>query len=183
MATVVFDLDGTIVDSSHRAAAKPCGAIDLQHWFDNCHRVVDDTLLPLAKYVRTFFDAGNDIVFCTARSMQQADHDWLARHADVLPHHAFYSRAGRWVAKDSPEYADSFYGFIGDDRDDGVIKIEQITAHITAKGFRNFKEAEVIIFEDNLKTIDLFRQHRAIAINAVRANARMGHNRGELKVA
>lgn len=173
MAIVVFDLDMTIVDSSHRHASNADGSVDLKHWFANAHKVVDDGLLPLARSVRTFFDAGNEIIFCTSRSMQQADHDWLDARRSELPHHHLYSREGRWVSPESPEYADSYYGFIGDARSDEIIKLEQLTAHIVARGFRNFREAELIIFEDNLKTLSLLTQHGAIGINAINVNRRL----------
>jgi hypothetical protein len=173
MATIVFDLDMTLVDSSHRHASKPDGSIDLAHWFQNCHLVVNDTLLPLARAVRTFYDAGNDVVFCTARCMQQADYDWLNERSDILPHHALYSRQGYFVGPDSAEWENSYHGFIGDSRGDGEIKMQQIMAHIQAKGFRNFADAQVIIFEDNLKTLDLFKQNRAIGIDATKVNGRL----------
>lgn len=179
MATIVFDLDMTIIDSSHRHASKPDGSIDLAHWFQNAtpEKIAADGFLPLADFVRTFYDAGNEIVFCTARCMQEADHAFLAKHFDRIPHHRVYSREGYFVTPDSPEYADSYHGFIGDTAGDGEIKIRQIMAHITARGFDNFKDAEVIIFEDNLKTLDLFKQHRAIGIDATRANARLAARR------
>ena len=175
MATIVFDLDMTIVDSSHRHASKPDGSIDLAHWFQNAtpERIAKDTLLPLSRAVRTFYAAGNDIVLCTARCMQQADYDWITRHAEELPHHALYSREGRFVTPDSPDWAQSYHGFIGDTAGDGEIKIRQITAHIKARGFRDFQDAGVIIFEDNLKTLDLFKQNKAIGINATAVNRRM----------
>ena len=170
MAVIVFDLDMTIVDSSHRHVSKPDGSIDLAAWFDNSHKVVDDTLLPLAAAVSRLYALGHDIVFCTARCMQIADWDWLARHSEELPHHICYSRTGRFVAKDSPEFASSYHGFIGDDRSDEVIKLEQIQEYIESKGFKTFEEANVIIFEDNLKTIAAFEERGAFGINANIAN-------------
>ncbi len=176
MATVVFDLDMTVIDSSHRHASNADGSIDLAHWFQNAtpERIAADTLLPLARAVRTFFDAGNDVILCTARCMQDADYAFIEAHREQLPHHALYSREGYFVTPESVEYADSYHGFVGDTRGDGEIKIQQITAHIKARGFQNFRDAGVIIFEDNLKTIDLFKAHRAIGINAINCNRRMG---------
>lgn len=175
MATVVFDLDMTVIDSSHRHASKPDGSIDLAHWFQNAtpEKIAQDTFLPLAKAVRTFYDAGNDVILCTARCMQEADYAFIAKHFDTIPHHALYSREGRFVTPDSPEWAQSYHGFIGDTAGDGEIKMRQIMAHIQAKGFRDFKDAEVIIFEDNLKTLDLFINNRAIGIDATRVNGRL----------
>jgi len=30
----IFDLDGTVIDSSHRQATKPDGTLNLEHWFE-----------------------------------------------------------------------------------------------------------------------------------------------------
>lgn len=170
MAVIVFDLDMTVIDSSHRHVSKPDGSIDLAAWFENCHKVVDDTLLPLAAAVRRLYDAGHHIVLCTARCMQMADWDWIAKHNEQLPHHILYSRQGRFVSKDSPEYANSFHGFIGDDRSDELIKLEQVQDYIESIGFKTFEEANVIIFEDNLKTIAAFEKAGALGVDATIAN-------------
>lgn len=174
MAVVIFDLDMTVVDSSHRHVSKPDGSIDLAHWFENCHRVKNDTLLPLASAVRRLYDAGHKVVLCTARCMQAADYAWLDAHSEQLPHHALFSRQGRFVEHGSPEYPNSYYGFIGDERSDETIKLEQIYNYIATLGYTSFDEANVIIFEDNLKTIDAFEQHGAIGVNATRWNAKYG---------
>jgi hypothetical protein len=170
MAVIVFDLDMTVIDSSHRHVSKPDGSIDLAAWFDNCHRVVDDTLLPLAAAVRRLYDAGHFVVLCTARAMQAADWKWMLEHSEQLPHHAFYSREGHFVSKDSPEYADSYYGFIGDARSDELIKLEQITSFVQSIGYETIAEANVILFEDNLKTIAAFEAAGALGVDANWAN-------------
>ena len=77
---------------------------------------------------------------------------------------------GRFVAKDSPEYANSFHGFIGDDRSDELIKLEQVQDYIESIGFKTFDEANVIIFEDNLKTIAAFEAAGALGVDASIAN-------------
>ena len=175
MAVIVFDLDMTVIDSSHRHASNADGSVDLSHWFENATRdkVMADKLLPLARSVRTLYDAGHTIVLCTARCMQAQDHEFLAAYANELPHHALFSREGRMVTADSEEYADSYFGFIGDGRNDGVIKLEQITAYIKTLGFDTFEDANVVLFEDNLNTIDLFMKHHAICYNAITCNAKM----------
>lgn len=166
MAIIVFDLDMTVVDSSHRHASKADGSIDLAHWFENCHRVADDTLLPLASRVEMLYNAGHKIVLCTSRCMQAADFAWLDAHWNELPHHALYYRQGRFVEKHSPEYANSYHGFIGDTRSDEEIKLEQMQEYIESQGFKTFEQANLIIFEDNLKTIAAFNERGAIGINA-----------------
>lgn len=174
MAVIVFDLDMTVVDSSHRHVSKPDGSIDLAHWFENCHRVVNDTLLPLARAVRRLYDAGHKIVLCTSRCMQDADFAWIEAHREELPHHILFWRHGQFVTPDDElNYPISYHGFIGDDRSDEIIKLEQIQDYIESLGFKDFDDANVILFEDNLKTIDVFMKRGAICYDATRANKKM----------
>jgi hypothetical protein len=175
MAVVVFDLDMTIIDSSHRHASKPDGSIDLAHWFQNAtpERIAADTFLPLADAVKRIYDAGHNVVLCTARCMQAADYAFIEKHKAKIPHHALYSREGHFVTPDSPEWADSYHGFVGDTSGDGEIKLRQIQAHIEMLGFSNFEEANVIIFEDNLKTLKMFHERGAFPMNAIHANAKL----------
>lgn len=78
----IFDLDGTIVNSSHRQLTLPNGDLDLSHWRENCTRekILADTLLPLADQWQTALDRGAEIVICTARVMGLADYEFLANH-------------------------------------------------------------------------------------------------------
>ena len=79
----VFDLDGTIIDSSHRTPNKPDGTLDLQGYYDNRTRenIFKDTLLPLADKIRKMYNSGlYHIVICTAREIDQDDLDFLDYH-------------------------------------------------------------------------------------------------------
>ena len=82
MKTFIFDLDHTVIDSSHRQITLADGSLDLDNWIANCTRekIMADTLLPLAQHWRTFQAAGNEIVVCTARVMGVWDHVFLADH-------------------------------------------------------------------------------------------------------
>ena len=75
----IFDLDGTIIDSSHRQATLPDGTLNLEHWFENAtaEKIFDDTVLPLATQVRKRQKAGDYVMVCTARNMQDADFEFL----------------------------------------------------------------------------------------------------------
>ena len=44
----IFDLDGTVIDSSHRQATKPDGTLNLEHWFENAtpDKIAQDRILP-----------------------------------------------------------------------------------------------------------------------------------------
>lgn len=72
----VYDLDGVLVDSSHRYRNKPCGAIDLDYWFKmrTPENVARDSLLPLARqYVRDCQNSEIYTVICTSRSQEIED--------------------------------------------------------------------------------------------------------------
>ena len=82
----IFDLDDTVIDSSHRAKlAVEDGKVvlDLEAWKrDSTHKnIMKDSLLPLATYMRECIQAEHTYVWvCTARNMQSADHEFLAKH-------------------------------------------------------------------------------------------------------
>lgn len=81
----IYDMDGTIVDSSHRYRVNPkTGKIDLEHWRANCtpEKISQDSLLPLAEqYKRQLNDPDIYVVIATARVMQAADWEFVR---DVL---------------------------------------------------------------------------------------------------
>lgn len=77
---LIFDLDGTTVNSSHRQRLIN-GKLDLEHWKANAIRskIMQDTLLPLSKVWLGLQDK-LDIFVCTARNIADADIEFLARH-------------------------------------------------------------------------------------------------------
>jgi len=79
LKTVIFDLDGTVIDSSHRANILPDGSLDLADWIENNRpeKILRDSLLPMAKLWRGFIAGGATIAICTARYMQDADFQFL----------------------------------------------------------------------------------------------------------
>ncbi len=80
--TFIFDLDHTVIDSSHRQITKADGSLDLDNWIANCtqEKIMADTLLPLAQHWRIFQASGAEIVVCTARVMGVWDHAFLSDH-------------------------------------------------------------------------------------------------------
>ena len=75
----IFDLDGTVIDSSHRALANADGSINLDHWRENSTAkiIAKDKLLPLAKGWKEINRKHHTIVVMTARVMGEADYDFL----------------------------------------------------------------------------------------------------------
>lgn len=78
----IFDLDQTVIDSSHRQITRPDGSLDLLAWRQNNTRanIMRDKLLPLANQWRRLAKKNVTIVVCTARVMGQHDYDFLAEH-------------------------------------------------------------------------------------------------------
>ena len=49
----VFDLDGTVLDSSHRALINEKGGINIKEWRSHtAEQILNDSELPLADYMR-----------------------------------------------------------------------------------------------------------------------------------
>jgi len=73
----IFDLDGTIIDSSHRYKTMECGnRIDLDHWRENCtpELIAKDSLLPhIAEYNKAQICPDTTVIIATARSMIKDD--------------------------------------------------------------------------------------------------------------
>ena len=90
---VVFDLDGTVIDSTHRTPNNPDGTLDLQGYYENRTRanIFKDTLLPLAEVMKERYRDGNyHVVVCTAREIDQDDLDFLEYHG--LKYHEILER-------------------------------------------------------------------------------------------
>ena len=90
---VVFDLDGTVIDSSHRTPSNPDGTLDLQGYYKNRTRenIFKDTLLPLADVMKDKYRSGDyHVVVCTAREIDQDDLEFLEYHG--LKYHEMLDR-------------------------------------------------------------------------------------------
>ena len=76
---VIYDLDGTIIDSSHRIKLHDNGSLDLEHWKQNCtkEQIFKDDLLPLYWQLVSDYKSGNYIVLCTARELGKWDYEYL----------------------------------------------------------------------------------------------------------
>ena len=112
----IYDLDHTVIDSSHRQATLADGSLDLVHWIENStpEKIARDTLLPLAKQMRENFKRGAEIVVCTARVLQCADYEFLREHG--LRAHAILSRP------------------IGDNTSDHLLKERLLREYANARG-------------------------------------------------
>ena len=70
----IYDLDGTVIDSSHRL-----GDGSLDAWFANNtpDNIARDRLLPLAQHLQMQNRKGNATAVCSSRQMTDADYTFL----------------------------------------------------------------------------------------------------------
>jgi len=147
---VIFDLDGTVVDTSHRYRNKPDGTIDLAYWFTHStpENIMRDTLLPLASAMRNMYMAGYTVVVCTARSFEYnpaapALADPGETYRAFLDHHGLFYDAllHRCILPDHESYSD------------GDLKIQLLSDYFKGEGFASPAEAGAIMFDDNRQVI------------------------------
>ena len=79
---IAWDLDGTLIDSSHRVRFTDTGDFDLDHWKRNCvkEEIFKDSLLPLADVFYEYQKTGFTQICVTARDMTEADFEFLRFH-------------------------------------------------------------------------------------------------------
>ena len=123
----IFDLDGTIIDSSHRQMVKSDGTLDLAKWFEFAtpEKIFQDKVLPLAQQVRKRQKRGDYVMVCTARNMTDADFEFL-QNEGICPHKIISRPKGNMEA-------------------DGVLKAKQLRSLFNLK---QFVKASKIMFDD-----------------------------------
>ena len=72
----IFDLDGTVIDSSHRLG----DTLDDWRRMNTPANVAKDQPLPLLDQMRDAIDDGLDVIVCTSRVMSGRDFRWLDDH-------------------------------------------------------------------------------------------------------
>lgn len=153
--TFIFDLDHTVIDSSHRQLTRADGSLDLDHWRENCtpEKIFSDTLLPLADVMRRYYDEGHEIVVCTARVCTDADISFLAHHG--LRYHHFLSRA--------PD----------DMRGDADYKSEKLAEWAAANNKPDNWRRDAVMFDDNVSVIRRMFAERLFCFDAIKYNRRL----------
>lgn len=153
----VFDLDETIIDSSHRTPNKPDGTLDLDRYFalKNRDSIMRDSLLPLAKTFKSLDRSENYVVICTARAMNQDDYDYLELHG--LHAHKILCRP-----------LDGSENHIKD----GALKRRKIQR---LRNLKQFAGKPVVMFDDSTPVIRAMRSSGIICLNAIKVNRRLNH--------
>jgi FMN phosphatase YigB (HAD superfamily) len=156
MAYIIFDLDHTVIDSTHRQLTRADGSLDLTHWRENCTRekIFADTLLPLADVMRRYYDEGkHTVIVCTSRICTQHDMDYLETYG--LRYHHFLSRAD------------------DDMRGDAPYKVEKLTELAQSLGHASLADMRAFMYDDNLAVIKAMFANRVLCVNAIDRNAYM----------
>lgn len=153
----IFDLDHTVVDSSHRQATRPDGSLDLDHWREHstAELIERDTLLPLADEWRKIQRKANaKIIVCTARVMGPADY--------------FYFGSRGLLAETIISRKE------GDRTADDLLKLRGLKQYCKAQGisWRRFCKT-AIMFDDNKNVINTLANNGLMIHNAMEINERL----------
>lgn len=127
----IYDMDGTIVDSSHRYRTITTiegTRIDLDHWRENQHLAMLDGFLPLyTQYQADLTDPEIYVIIATARVMNAPDWQFVKEKLGEPDY--FISRKE------------------GDNQSGKTLKINGLTKFFNLVNFRN---AECVFYEDNV---------------------------------
>ena len=152
----IFDLDGTVIDSSHRQNTLPDGSLDLAHWVENntVDKILADSLLPLAEKMRSVRAVKDTVAVITARVIQDADLAFLKRND--LRFNYLFSRAQ------------------GNTSPDDILKKRAILK-LARKLQRsmNWMRKNTVFFDDNLEVLGIMESMGIKTINATLANERL----------
>lgn len=170
MAYFIFDLDGTVIDTSHRYRNKPDGTIDLDYWFANStpEMIARDALLPLSRTWRALYNIGHKIVVCTARDFSPNPRVPIADIGNVyekfLHNNRLYSHAILHRTMAGPDHLSM---------GDGDLKIKLLNDYFTSEGFSSPREAKAIMYDDNQKVIEAMQSIGVHCYDAIGVNARL----------
>jgi len=126
----IFDLDGTVIDSSHRVPLTQSGNLHLSRYKRESmdrEKILADTLFPLAQFMKLLIKKNCNVWICTAREMTQSDYDFLAIHS-IKPK----------IILSRP---------IDDTRKDKILKKQLLNKLFNLKQYRNSKK---YMFEDSI---------------------------------
>ena len=127
----IYDMDGTIVDSSarYRTITDDTGVrIDLDYWVEKQHNAMNDKLLPMAEQYRADLQDENCyVIIATARVMNAPDWQFVK---EILG---------------EPDYFISRKA--GDSQSGKTLKINGLARFFN---LINFKNADFVFYEDNV---------------------------------
>ena len=154
MKYVIFDLDATVIDSSHRQITLPDGSLDLRAWKKNStySKVMRDSLLPLANHWKRIQEKKNVyIAVITARVMADADYDYLRfkrLKADRIMSRAFF-----------------------DHRPDHIMKKQKILTFLFDNNIKNW--SDVTFYDDNKNVLEMLLDLGINAKDSIKINRKL----------
>ena len=148
---MIYDLDGTIIDSSHRARYDENGKLDLEHWKENNTKenIFNDNLLPMWKQLQMDYKQGHIIILCTARELGKWDWEYI--HSMGIYYDYVKSRKE------------------GETTVDWKLKKRLLNPFFNLKPF---KKAEKFFYDDNQLNLGAIQDMGGISINAKEWNDR-----------
>ena len=153
---VIFDLDQTVIDSSHRNPNNSDGTINLEQYFKlrNRKNIFRDKLLPLAKIFKQLKNSDNYIIVATARNIDHNDVDFLK--ANGLNADMILSR--KWIIENAVP--------------DAELKARKLNSLFNLKQFKNVPK---FMFDDAPKVISKMRELGIVTLNAIKVNERLNN--------
>jgi len=147
----VFDLDCTLIDSSHRINkfGDPKKGLDLDYWIDHSisEFINKDKLLPLVEVFQEFKKTNFSNIAVTAREMTNADYEFLKQHDlhfDMILHR-----------EDSVEL-------------DHILKSRKLDELFASTNLKPF-----LAFDDKEENLEIFKKFGFTCINAIEINTIM----------
>jgi hypothetical protein len=152
----IFDLDQTVIDSSHRNPTNSDGTLNFQKYFKLRTRrnIFKDKLLPLANIFKQVNTDENYVIIATARTIDYDDIDFLKLNG-LIPN-KIISR--RWVVDNSP---------------DAELKSKKLKQLFNLKQFKNVPK---IMFDDAPSVISKMREIGITTLNSLKINERLQQN-------
>jgi len=146
----IFDLDETVIDSSHRQGET------LAEWIalNTPENVAKDTLLPLADQMQKVYDAGHTVTVCTSRVL--SDHDFESFRTLGLRFDNMLSRS-LFDGNENP----------------GSLKLRLLQDLAKRQGVSWARFCRTaMMFDDNQDVIDTLKNNSLRVINPVNYNSR-----------
>jgi len=154
---IIFDLDQTVIDSSHRNPNNADGTLNLEQYFKLRTRnsIFKDKLLPLAKVFKQLNTEENYIIVATARNIDYNDIDFL-KSKGLIPN-KIISR--KWIVEaDIP---------------DAQLKANKLKQLFNLKQFQGKQK---FMFDDAASVISKMREIGIVTLNAIKVNERLAHD-------
>ena len=148
---LIFDLDGTAIDSTHRQNTLPDGSLNLAKWQENNtpEKIALDTLLPLGE--QWSGGLNKKIAIITARVLGEADYKFLADNN--LRYDYIYSRKA------------------GDDTPDAALKKLALYKLASDMGkSMKWLQSFAVMYDDNLSVLRMASKLKLLNVDATLYN-------------